>query len=571
MNVLSVDQLSKSYTEKWLFRNITFGISKGEKVALVGANGTGKTTLLKTIAGEIEPDSGSYALAKNNSVYYLAQEPVLPSDKTLRETIYGEDNPVANVIRAYEDIVLDENADADQMQILLDEMTRLDAWEYEKKANQILAKLGIPDIELRNDTLSGGQKKRVALAQMLLVSPDLIIMDEPTNHLDLEAIEWLENLLKAHQITLLMVTHDRYFLDHVSDHILELDQGNLYQHNGNYTYFLEQKSKRMADESLEVGKARNLMKKELEWMRRQPKARGTKSKSRIEAFYELKDVATKNLNAAELEIDVKATRLGNKVIEVKDIGMSFGDQKIFDHFTYTFKRGDKIGIVGRNGIGKSTLLDILTLKTSPTSGKVIHGSTLQIGYYTQHTNNLNSQNRIIDEVREIADYVTLGDGSQVAVSKLLDMFLFPPAVQHTPIENLSGGERRRLQLLKVLVASPNFLILDEPTNDLDIDTLNVLESFLNDFGGCLLIVSHDRYFIDRLVDQLFVFKGDEKISEFYGNYSDYTLQKKANEQKGKKVEVIKPKQEKKKTKEVKLSFNEKYEFEQLQSSSFAPT
>lgn len=565
MNVLSVDQLSKAYTEKWLFKNITFGISKGEKVALVGANGTGKTTLLKTIAGEIEPDSGSYALAKNNTVYYLAQEPQLPSDRTIRETIYGEDNPVANVIRAYEDIVLDENADADQMQILLDEMTRLDAWEYEKKANQILAKLGIPDLELRNDTLSGGQKKRVALAQMLLVNPDLIIMDEPTNHLDLEAIEWLENLLKAHQITLLMVTHDRYFLDHVSDHILELDQGKLYQHNGNYTYFLEQKSKRLADESLEVGKARNLMKKELEWMRRQPKARGTKSKSRIEAFYELKDVASKNLKAAELEIDVKATRLGNKVIEVKNIAMEYGNRTIFDQFTYTFKRGDKIGIVGRNGVGKSTLLDILTFKTQPTQGEVIHGSTLHVGYYTQHTNNLNAQNRIIDEVREIADYVALGDGTQVSVSKLLDMFLFPPAVQHTPIAKLSGGERRRLQLLKVLVASPNFLILDEPTNDLDIDTLNVLESFLNDFGGCLLIVSHDRYFIDRLVDQLFVFKGDEKISEFYGNYSDYTLQKKANEKKEVKPEIEKPKSEKKKTESSKLSFNEKFEFEQLEN------
>jgi len=564
MNVLSVDNLSKSYTEKWLFQKITFGIAKGEKVALVGANGTGKTTLLKTIAGEIEADSGALALAKDTSVYYLAQEPKLPSGKSIRETIYGEDNPVVNVIRAYEEIVLDENADADQMQILLDEMTRLDAWEYEKKANQILARLGIPDIETQNDTLSGGQKKRVALAQMLLVNPDLIIMDEPTNHLDLEAIEWLENLLTAHQITLLMVTHDRYFLDNVSNHILELDKGNLYKHEGNYTYFLEQKTKRLADESMEVSKARNLMKKELEWMRRQPKARGTKSKSRIEAFYELKDVASKNVGAHELEIDVQATRLGNKVIEVKDIGMSYGDHELIKDFTYTFKRGDKIGVVGRNGMGKSTLLDLLTQRIEPLKGKVIHGSTLQIGYYTQHTNNLDSNNRIIEEVREIADYVTLGDGSQVSVSKLLDMFLFPPAVQHTPIHKLSGGERRRLQLLKVLVASPNFLILDEPTNDLDIDTLNVLESFLADFGGCLLIVSHDRYFIDRLVDHLFVFEGESRIRDFHGNYSDYSNHRKEASQASKKVEVPKPKQEKQKTITEKLSFKEKFELENLE-------
>lgn len=569
-NILSVDQLSKAYTEKWLFNGITFGISKGEKVALVGANGTGKTTLLKTIAGEIEPDSGSLAMAKGATTYYLPQEPRLNPKQTIRETIYGEDNPIVKTISMYEKAIEDENIDGDVMQHWLDEMTRLEAWDFEKKAEQTLAKLGIPDLEVRNNTLSGGQQKRVALAQMLLMNPDLIIMDEPTNHLDLEAIEWLEHLLNAHNITLLMVTHDRYFLDNVSSQILELDQGNLYSHHGNYTYFLEQKSKRQEDQALEVTKARNLMKKELEWMRRQPKARGTKSKSRIEAFYELQDVATQNLNQNELEIGVSANRLGNKVIEVKDVSMNYGELNLMKHFTYTFKRGDKIGVVGRNGVGKSTLLDILTQKVEPSKGTVVHGSTLQIGYYTQHTNNLNSDNKIIEEVREIADYVVMGDGSEISVSKLLDMFLFPPAFQQTPISKLSGGERRRLQLLKVLVSSPNFLILDEPTNDLDIDTLNVLEAFLADYSGCLLIVSHDRYFIDKLVDRLFVFEGKGKILDFHGNYTDYTLKKAEKEKVAKKAEkkiekkTEVPLVEKVKSESKKLSYKEKVEYDSLE-------
>lgn len=568
-NILSVHQLSKAYTEKWLFKEVSFGVQKGEKVALVGANGTGKTTLLKTLAGEIEPDSGSFALSKGASVYYLPQEPQLPLDQTIKETIYGDDNPVVNTIKAYEQLILEENADPDAMQVLLDEMTRLDAWEFETKASQVLAKLGIEDLDVKNNSLSGGQQKRVALAQMLLMQPDLIIMDEPTNHLDLEAIEWLESLLTAHNITLLMVTHDRYFLDNVSNHILELDKGNLYTHQGNYTYFLDQKVKRQADQAMEVSKARNLMKKELEWMRRQPKARGTKSKSRIEAFYDLKDVATQDIKNNELEIDVKASRLGNKVIEVKNIDMSYGEKQLIKDFTYTFKRGDKIGVIGRNGAGKSTLLDILTQKIDPNSGSVVHGSTLQIGYYTQHTNNLNSENRIIEEVREIADYVILGDGSQVSVAKLLDMFLFPPAFQQTPISKLSGGERRRLQLLKVLVASPNFLILDEPTNDLDIDTLNVLESFLLDFSGCLLIVSHDRYFIDKLVDHIFVFEGDGNLKDFHGNYTDYVQKKaeSAKQEKKKKIDQPKPVRVNEETStptKKKISFKERKEFETLE-------
>jgi ATP-binding cassette subfamily F protein uup len=568
MNLLSVDQLSKAYTEKWLFKNISFGIAKGEKLALVGANGTGKSTLLKTIAGLIKQDSGELQLANGCSVGYLPQEPELDENKTIQQTIFSSDNPTVKIINEYEAAILDIEASGDRMQFLLDEMSRLDAWEFEKRSKQILSKLGINDVEVLNKSLSGGQRKRVALAQLLLLNPDLIIMDEPTNHLDLEAIEWLENLLTAHQISLLMVTHDRYFLDNVSNQILELDRGNLYIHKGNYAYFLEKKSMRETIHAAEVSKARNLMVKELEWMRRMPKARGTKSKSRIEAFYDLKDIATQNLNQNELEISVQTTRLGNKIIELHNISKQFDDLNIIENFSYIFKKKDRIGVVGKNGIGKSTFLDLLTQTQAPSSGEVIHGSTLKIGYYTQHTNNLNNENRIIDEVKEIAEYVTLGTGEQVAVSKLLDMFLFPPSVQHTPISKLSGGERRRLQLLKVLVSNPNFLILDEPTNDLDIDTLNVLEDFLSEFAGCLLLVSHDRYFMDNLVEHLFVFEGEGKIKDFYGNYTDYKDQKTELSSESKKTE---PKSSPVATttvvesKKKKASFKEQQEYKNLET------
>jgi len=568
MNLLSVDQLSKAYTEKWLFKNISFGIAKGEKLALVGANGTGKSTLLKTIAGLIKQDSGELQLANGCSVGYLPQEPELDENKTIQQTIFSSDNPTVKIINEYEAAILDIEASGDRMQFLLDEMSRLDAWEFEKRSKQILSKLGISDVEVLNKSLSGGQRKRVALAQLLLLNPDLIIMDEPTNHLDLEAIEWLENLLTAHQISLLMVTHDRYFLDNVSNQILELDRGNLYIHKGNYAYFLEKKSMRETIHAAEVSKARNLMVKELEWMRRMPKARGTKSKSRIEAFYDLKDIATQNLNQNELEISVQTTRLGNKIIELHNISKQFDDLNIIENFSYIFKKKDRIGVVGKNGIGKSTFLDLLTQTQAPSSGEVIHGSTLKIGYYTQHTNNLNNDNRIIDEVKEIAEYVTLGTGEQVAVSKLLDMFLFPPSVQHTPISKLSGGERRRLQLLKVLVSNPNFLILDEPTNDLDIDTLNVLEDFLSEFAGCLLLVSHDRYFMDNLVEHLFVFEGEGKIKDFYGNYTDYKDQKAEISSESKKTEtksstVATPIAAENKKK--KASFKEQQEYKNLEA------
>ncbi len=564
-NVLSVDKISKSYGEKWLFNQITFGLEKGEKVAMVGANGTGKTTLLRTIVGLIPSDAGIIAMQKNTTLSYLPQEPELPANLTIMQTLFSADNVISATIKAYEKAIENPETDGDNFQFLMDEMTRLDAWDYDKKANQILSKLGITQTDVLNETLSGGQRKRVALAKILLEKPDLILMDEPTNHLDLEAIEWLENLLTAHQITLLMVTHDRYFLDNVCTKIIELDQGKLHVHEGNYAYFLEQKSLRMQIEKVVVEKAKNLLIKELEWMRRMPKARGTKSKSRITAYYDLKEIASQNIGGTELEIGVQASRLGNKVIEIHNISHGFKDLPIVKNFTFNFKRKDKIGVIGKNGIGKSTLLDLLTQKITPNKGEVIHGSTLQIGYYTQHINNLNLDNRIIDEVKEIAEFVSLGNGDQITVSKLLEMFLFPPKVQHTPIHKLSGGEKRRLQLLKVLVASPNFLILDEPTNDLDIDTLNVLEDFLFNFEGCLLLVSHDRYFMDNLVDQLLIFEGEGLIKNYHGNYTDYreNIVDVAEEKK-----VVAPKSAietaKKQTQKTKLSYNEQREFEQLQ-------
>lgn len=564
MNLISAASISKSYTERWLFKDISFGLAKGEKIALVGSNGTGKSTLLKVICGRIELDGGEVGKMKGVTFGYLPQEPELDPNKTIEESIFSDDNPVLKLVKQYEAAIIDMNFPADKMQHILEEMERFNAWDFEQKAAQILGKLGIHDLKQSNSSLSGGQKKRVALAQLLIQQADVLILDEPTNHLDLEAIEWLENLLNAHQISLIMVTHDRYFLDNVATKICELERGKLYIHQGNYAYYLEKKSEREVIFATEIARARNLMSKELEWMRRMPRARGTKSKSRIEAFYELKDKASVDLSKKEIEISVRTSRLGNKIIEADHVSMQYGNTVLVDDFSYIFKKHDRIGVVGRNGVGKSTLLDLLTGSIHPTKGEVIHGPTLRIGYYTQHSNDLNDNNRIIEEVKQIAEYVTLGNGETVSVSKLLDMFLFPPAVQHTPVSKLSGGERRRLQLLKVLVSNPNFLILDEPTNDLDIDTLNILEEFLMGFDGCLLLVSHDRYFMDKLVEHLFVFEEKGHILDYYGNYTDYRLE--ADEetieipvQKTEEKVEAKPAQAKKK-----LSFKEQRELETLE-------
>jgi ABC transport system ATP-binding/permease protein len=521
LNLLSAELVSKTFDDKWLFRDISLGISQGEKFALVGNNGVGKSTLLRILTGEIQPDNGKVSVRQGVRVAFLTQQPSVDERLSVKDILFNESNEIARVVKEYEDCIHHPDTSAERMQAVLEKMEELKAWDYEAKVHEVIGRLGVPDIDKKFGELSGGQKKRIFLAQLLLQEPDLIIMDEPTNHLDLSAIEWLENYLQGTNITLIMVTHDRYFLDTVATEIIELDRGQLYRYKGNYAYFLEKKAEREEILKAEVSKARNLLKKELEWMRRQPRARGTKAKYRIEAFYGLQEKASQDLKKDKLELDIKEARQGGKILEVEKISKSFGDQKIVDNFSYVFKKKDRIGVVGKNGIGKSTFLDMLTGKTRPDKGEIIPGVTTKFGYFTQEVITLNPNNRLIEEVKAIAEFITLSDGSQVSASKFLDTFLFPPEKQYNYVSKLSGGEKKRLQLLKLLVTNPNFLILDEPTNDFDIDTLNVLEDFLDKFNGCLLLVSHDRYFMDHLVDQLFIFEGDGEIKLFNGNYTDY--------------------------------------------------
>ena len=567
MNYLSAENLSKSFNDKWLFKDVTVGIAQGEKFALVGENGTGKSTLLKILTGQIPSDSGVVTIRDGIKLGYLTQQPMVSDDLTINEIIFDRNNKVAAVVKDYEFCIHHPETSPDKMQQVLEQMEELNAWDYDAKVQEITTRLGITNLDQKFGELSGGQRKRIFLAQMLLTEPDLIIMDEPTNHLDLEAIEWLENYLSGQNITLIMVTHDRYFLDNVATEILELDRGKLYRYKRNYAYFLEKKSEREEMLKSEVAKARNLMKKELEWMRKQPKARGTKAKYRIDAFYELQEKASQNLKKDRLELDIQETRQGGKILELHQVSKSYDGRKMVDSFSYVFKKKDRIGVVGKNGIGKSTFLDLLTGITKPDSGEIIPGVTTKIGYFTQEVEDLKPEHRVIEEVKNIAEFITLSDGSTVSASKFLDTFLFPPEKQYNIIGKLSGGEKKRLQLLKVLIKNPNFLILDEPTNDFDIDTLNVLEDFLEKFNGCLVLVSHDRYFMDHLVDQLFVFEGDGKIKPFNGNYSDYRIW--LEEQQS---VVEKPKKEDSSLNVVpeepsrrKMSFKEKKELEDIQS------
>ena len=565
VNYLSAEQISKSFNDKWLFKNLTLGISAGEKFALVGENGTGKTTLLKILTGELTSDSGVVSLREGIRLGYLTQQPNAPDHLTIKEILFDEKNKLAAAVMRYEACVHDPATSPDAMQAALEEMESLDAWEFDAKVNEITSRLGITNFDQTFATLSGGQRKRVFMAKMLLLDPNLLIMDEPTNHLDLEAIEWLENYLSGQNITLIMVTHDRYFLDNVSTTIIELDKGKLYTYKGNYAYYLEKKSEREEILKAEVSKARNLLKKELEWMRRQPKARGTKAKYRVEAFYDLKDKASQNLKKDRLELDIRETRQGGKIIELHHVNKAFGDRKLVDDFSYIFKKKDRIGIVGNNGVGKSTFLDLLTLRAKPDSGEVLPGQTTKIGYFTQEASALNPEHRVIEEVKEIAEYITLADGAQISASSFLDLFLFPPEKQYNVIGKLSGGEKKRLQLLKVLITNPNFLVLDEPTNDFDIETLNVLEDFLDKFAGCLVLVSHDRYFMDRLIDQLFVFDGEGKIKFFNGNYSDYKTYKEELESNEitEEKSISEPSVKNPQTDTKKLSYTEKKEHEKL--------
>ena len=530
MNYLSAELIGKSYHDRWLFRDLTFGISQGEKLVLVGENGAGKSTLLRILTGEVQSDGGTVVFREGIKTAFLTQQPVADDRSTIADLLFSDKNEVARTVREYEHCIHHPDTTPEKMQHVLERMEELRAWDYESRVQEVTTRLGLTDLDQVFGNLSGGQRKRVFLAQVLLASADLLILDEPTNHLDLEAIEWLEQYLSGKDITLLMVTHDRYFLDQVSTAILELDRGKLFRYNGNYAYFLEKKSEREEMVKAEVAKARNLLKKELEWMRRQPKARGTKAKYRVDAFYELQAKASQSFKKDRLELDIQEARQGGKILELHHVSSAWGGLKTVDDFTYTFKKGDRIGVVGRNGVGKSTFLNLVTGKVKPVSGEIIPGVTTKFGYFRQETADLNPNHRLIEEVKEIAEFITLSDGTQVSASKFLDQFLFPPEKQYTFIEKLSGGEKKRLQLLKVLVTNPNFLILDEPTNDFDIETLNVLEEFLENFSGCLMLVSHDRYFMDRLVDQLFVFEGDGKIRVFNGNYSDYREELAAEEE-----------------------------------------
>lgn len=523
MNLLSAENISKNYADRWLFQNLNFGLQLGQRIAFVGINGTGKTTLMRVLAGLENPDTGLVTRRQGIRVTYLGQQPVFDESLTVEETIFASQNDTLRAVKDYEHVVNDPNHDPDDLQRVMERMDALNAWDYESQVQQILGKLGIlGELLTRNvSKLSGGQRKRVALARVLIEEPDVLLLDEPTNHLDLATIEWLENRLNSPSLTLLMVTHDRYFLDKVANEIVELDKGTMYRYQGNYAYFVEKKADRELREATEVEKARNLFRKELEWMRRMPQARGTKQKARIDAFYITKEKASTNLSRQQLELSVKTTRQGGKIIEAEHLNKKFGDKVVLDDFSYVFKKKDRIGLVGPNGAGKSTLLNMLTGKLKPDSGVVDVGQTTVFGYYTQTELEFDPSQRVIDIVKEVAEVVELANGDVLTASQFLTLFLFPPAQQYTLVSKLSGGEKRRLQLLRVLVKNPNFLILDEPTNDLDLGTLNILEDFLLHFSGCLLIVSHDRYFLDNLAEHLFILEPGGAVLNFPGNYTDY--------------------------------------------------
>ncbi len=527
MNYLRAENLSKHYGDRTLFENITISVEEGQKTALIAKNGTGKTSLLNILAGKDSPDGGgSVIISKDITMAFLEQEPTMIDSFTVWETLFNGSNELLNAVAAYEAVLEEQehdhsDASMNRLQEAMENMDRLNAWDYEARVKQILSKLNIHHTDQIVGTLSGGQRKRIALAGILIHNPDFIIMDEPTNHLDVEMIEWLEGYLKAQSVTLLIVTHDRYFLDNVCNEIIEIDNGQLYRYAGNYAYFVEKKADREFREEREIDKAKNLMRKELEWMRRQPKARGTKSKSRVDAFYDLKDKASKRIDNKQVELDIKMQRMGGKILELHKISKAFGNLKIVNDFSYLFKPGERIGIVGKNGVGKSTFLNMLLGLDIPDSGRISTGDTIVYGYYSQTGLEIKDDKRVIEVVKDIAEYIELNKGEKLTASQLLKRFLFDDKQQFTYVSKLSGGEKRRLFLLTILMKNPNFLVLDEPTNDLDIATLNVLEDFLEIFKGCIIVVTHDRYFMDKLADHLFVFEGEGVVRDFNGNYQDY--------------------------------------------------
>src|SRR5690554_2577737 len=562
MNYLSVENISKSFGARTLFENVSFGINKDQKIAFVAKNGTGKSTILSIINGLDFPDSGQVVIRKGLRMEFLSQEPSLQDELTIEESIFASDNEILKVIERYEK-ALENPENEEEYQLAFDQMDQFNAWDFETQYKQILFKLKLEDLKAKVKNLSGGQRKRLALAIILINKPDLLILDEPTNHLDLEMIEWLEDYFSKENITLFMVTHDRFFLERVCNEIIELDNGKIYQYKGNYSYYLQKKEERIASENASVDKAKNLFVKELDWMRRQPKARTTKSKSRQDDFYVIKEKAHSRRKDHQLELEINMERMGSKVVEFHNVSLAFDDKTILKSFDYLFNRGERIGIIGKNGTGKSTFLNILTQTLQPDSGKVVIGDTIKIGYYTQSGINPKPEQKVIDIIKEYGEYIPLTKGRTISAGQLLERFLFDRKKQHDFVEKLSGGELKRLYLCTVLIQNPNFLILDEPTNDLDIVTLNVLENFLLDYPGCLLVVSHDRYFMDKIVDHLFVFRGEGEIEDFPGNYSDFRIYEDSAEP----VKDDSPKEKSNwKEQQVKqgLSFIEQKEFQKIE-------
>ncbi len=521
MNVLSVENLTKSYGDRLLFENIQFGIEKGQKVALVAKNGSGKTSLLRILSGQDHADNGTVSFQKNINVKFLEQDTAFDPEITVVEAIYQLAGTALQKLAEYERLVQEPNTPAKVLEDLLGELMELDSWQKEQLLREVSSALKLPENNQKIKSLSGGQKKRIALAACLAQEPDFLILDEPTNHLDIDMIEWLQEYLSASQLTLLIVTHDRYFLNEVCDSILEIDQKKLFNYQGNYTYYLEKKALQETIDQSQFEKNQNTLRKELEWVRKMPRARGTKSKSRMEAYQNLKESNTREKAAPDLKLDMKMSRLGSKIISLDKVNKQFDTQIILKDFSYSFKVGERIGIVGKNGIGKSTFLNILMGLAPANAGIIERGETLVFGYYAQHDFAYDKSQRILDLVKDIAEFIPLADGSLVSASQFLERFLFPKSQQHTFVDKLSGGEKRRLYLLTILIKNPNFLILDEPTNNLDLPTIQVLEDFLASYKGCLLVVSHDRYFMDKIVDHLFVLKGEGEVLSFTGTYDQY--------------------------------------------------